>query len=356
MNFGDILSKAWQIIWKHKVLWIFGILAGCASGGGNGNGLSYTFGGSDFNDARWRPFNIYFDSFAQVLPWLLLILAIILVLVVLAIFLGTIGRIGLIRGAQQVDQGATQLKFKELFSGSTPFFWRVFALNLLVGLLIALFIFILIFLGVIGTVFTLGIGLLCFLPLLCLLVPLGWLVSLWVEQANIAIVVEDLGIIEGLNKGWDVFKKNLGNILVMGLILLVISLVIGFLLAIPFFVVFTPFLMSFAFGQSSDIWLGFWVSIICLIVFIPILLVLYGILTAYVKTAWTLTYLRLTGRGGAAATAFSPVPPSEDSAPLPPSENEETTLDEGLLSEELPDEGSAPEVLPLPEEPDTSES
>lgn len=38
MNFGEILSRAWKIIWKHKVLWIFGILAGCGRGGGGGGG------------------------------------------------------------------------------------------------------------------------------------------------------------------------------------------------------------------------------------------------------------------------------------------------------------------------------
>src|SRR5437773_2631742 len=26
-NFGEILTRAWQIIWKHKILWVFGILA-----------------------------------------------------------------------------------------------------------------------------------------------------------------------------------------------------------------------------------------------------------------------------------------------------------------------------------------
>jgi hypothetical protein len=28
-NFGEVLTRAWQIIWKHKVLWVFGILASC---------------------------------------------------------------------------------------------------------------------------------------------------------------------------------------------------------------------------------------------------------------------------------------------------------------------------------------
>lgn len=42
MDYGEVLSKAWKIIWKHKILWLFGILASCgalntmSSGGGGG--------------------------------------------------------------------------------------------------------------------------------------------------------------------------------------------------------------------------------------------------------------------------------------------------------------------------------
>ena len=36
-NFGEILTRAWQIIWKHKILWIFGILASCGRSSGNFN-------------------------------------------------------------------------------------------------------------------------------------------------------------------------------------------------------------------------------------------------------------------------------------------------------------------------------
>ena len=37
IDLGKILARSWQIIWNHKVLWIFGILAGFASGRGGGN-------------------------------------------------------------------------------------------------------------------------------------------------------------------------------------------------------------------------------------------------------------------------------------------------------------------------------
>ena len=37
INFGEILKKAWKLLWNYRVLWIFGVLlavtAGTAGGG-----------------------------------------------------------------------------------------------------------------------------------------------------------------------------------------------------------------------------------------------------------------------------------------------------------------------------------
>src|SRR5690242_280046 len=107
-NFGEVLTRAWQIIWKHKVLWIFGILAGW--GRGNARFNSNTGGGGNGN-----------GGFDQLPPQLLSILETIqenltifivaicifaLLFWAITIFLSTIGRIGLIRGTYQVETGA----------------------------------------------------------------------------------------------------------------------------------------------------------------------------------------------------------------------------------------------------------
>ncbi len=141
MNYSEILSRAWQIIWKHKVLWIFGILAGCASGGGGGGGGNTNFSRDQQAPAQLQPYLDQAQTFFESIPpetWIMIAIGIgllVLVLVVLGIFLGTIGKIGLIRGAQQADQDMeARLTFGELFKGSLPYFWRVFLLNLLVGL------------------------------------------------------------------------------------------------------------------------------------------------------------------------------------------------------------------------------
>ena len=54
-DFGDVLSRAWQIIWKHKVLWIFGILAGCSRGSSGFRGSSGGGGGDNGGTGQLPP-------------------------------------------------------------------------------------------------------------------------------------------------------------------------------------------------------------------------------------------------------------------------------------------------------------
>lgn len=303
MDIGFVLSRAWQIIWKHKILWVFGILASCSSTNYGTSNFRTSYQGEIAPQLQY--------TINQIPEWQIAVLVgiailVILLLVVIAIFLGTMGRIGLIRGTLQAEQGSSSLLFSELFSGGLPYFWRVFGVNLLVGLgLAVLFILFGIF-ALIGTVLTLGIGLICLLPLFCLLIPFSWLVSVVLEQVDIAIVVEDLGIMDGLQRGWDVVKANLGMIIVMGLILYVgVGLVGGFIIGIPIVAIIAPAVIGAINGAQRALQGGLVISGLCLIFYIPVAIVLYGILQSYIKTAWTLTYLRLTSHPAAIQPAES---------------------------------------------------
>jgi len=103
-------------------------------------------------------------------------------------------------------------------------------------------------------------------------------------------VLEDLGIGDGLRKGWDVVRANIGTMVVMGLILFIGSAVVGVVVAIPVIIAVFPFVLGAANNSTTPIWIG----ILCCAAYFPILLVLNGILTAYMQTAWALTYMRLT--------------------------------------------------------------
>lgn len=209
-----------------------------------------------------------------------------IILIVLALFLGTIGRIGLIRGTYQAEQGAESLVFGELFSGSMPYFWRVFGLSFLVGLAFLLLMLPLIAFGVL----TAGIGFACLLPLFCLLIPVGMVVNIILEQSNAAMVLENLGIADGFRRGWNIVKSNVGPVLVMAILLGVIGFVVGLVIALPIIIAVFPLAFGLAGGATNMLW----VAGICCAIYFPILLVLSGIMTSFIQSAWTLTYLRLT--------------------------------------------------------------
>ena len=301
MNYGEVLSKSWKIIWKHKVLWIFGILAGCGSaraGGGGGGNFNYSFQQGELPPALEN----FFRQFERIPDWQVVLgigalILFVLLLVVLAVFLSTVGRIGLIRGAQQADGDEARLTFGGLFSGSMAYFWRVFGLNLLVGVAILLIVGLLFVMGVLGAIATFGMLLICLIPLICVFIPLMWLVGIVVEQANIAIVVENTGVIAGLKRGWQVFRDNLGAMIVMGLILILgVGLVGGFIIGLPLVFIVAPAVVGLLIGTRSGIGGGLLVAGLCLVAYLPVWLLLTGILTSYVESAWTLTYLRLTSK------------------------------------------------------------
>lgn len=292
MDFGEVLSRAWQIIWKHKILWLFGLLAGFGSS--ISTSTTYSLSDTDF-DPRLLPYRWEFDlPYLQGMPnWQIafIIGLAVLAVVILFVLLGTIGRVGVIRGVQMAEQGAGRLPFNELISEGFHYFWRVFGLNLLVGLLIFVVGFLLALFFVLTSLATLGMALICLLPLLCLLAPAGWFLQIIIEQANVALIVEDVGVIEGLRRGWEVVRKNIGAMLVMGLVLtILIGVIAGLILSAPFGLIALPFIAGASEGIRASVILGS----ICLVIYLPILLVLTGIWRAYTLSGWTLTYLRLT--------------------------------------------------------------
>ncbi len=321
MDFGEILSKAWKITWKHKILWIFGILAGCSN-----NGNRFNFQGSNRSPSSSGELPGGFpipevERFFEQIPeetWIMvavIAVVVILVLVALTVFLSTIGRIGLIRGTLQADQPqATTLTFGGVFRDSTPYFWRIFGLDLAVGLVLTVVIIALIVVPLVMAFTSMNISptdaardenlammggyIIAFMICLCcILMPLGWLVNLLLQVVHNAIIVEDMGIVAGLHRGWEVLRANFVNFFLIWLIVgLGIGFIGGMIIAMPMIAVAMPFVMTAFAGARNAMMTGLAISLVCLVAYLPVLLVLQGILQTYMQSVWTLAYLRLTGR------------------------------------------------------------
>lgn len=306
-NFGEVLARAWQITWKHKVLWIFGIFAGCGRGNTSFNGNSSGGGDGGFGAPDLPPEVVrVLQTIEQNLTTFIIVgLIVILLIWAVTIYISAMGKVSLIRGTFQADGDVEHLIFGQLFSESTPYFWRVFGINLLVslpGLILvlaavgtAIFVVLSGFAegDVRGVIATMIDASLILIPCACCLLPVLFVVGLIVRQAENAIVLEDMRVLPSLSRAWDVIRNNLGPIILMTIILGVIGLVASFVIAIPIFVIAVPAFFAFIAGEGQS-WTPLIIMGVLLCLYIPVSIVLQGIATAYSESAWTLTYMRLT--------------------------------------------------------------
>ena len=333
-NFGEVLTRAWKIIWKHKVLWIFGILASCGRGSGGGNSGGGNSGGvnNGFNP-HMPPQVLQLTQWIEnhLTQFIVILVAVFCVIWIVVAFLSTIGKIGLIRGTSQADGGAESLIFGQLFSESMPYFWRMFGLSLILaipivivvgGLIAGLIVFAI---SASGGSAASGLSMLAIIPVfigcLCLFIPITLVVGMIFSQAERAIVLEELGVMPAISRGWEVFRNNLGPIILMAIILGVIGLVVGLVVAIPILIIVFPTMLAYVAGGAQSgaplIFMG-----ICFCLYLPVLLLLNGVLTAYTESAWTLTYMRLTHKLDS-SNISAPI----DVDPVQPEDNDKTIID-----------------------------
>lgn len=295
MNFGEVLSRAWEIIWKNKILWVFGILAALANGSGSsGNsGSNFRFQGGEI-PPQFQDLERFFETIP---PWVPVLAALVgLLLFILFIVLGTFGKGGLLRGAWLADGGETGFSFGRLWGEGGRYFWRIFLLGLLVFGAVFLAMMVLLVPAILLSVVTMGIAMLCLIPFLCLLVPVFILLSVVVNLAMIAITGEDLGVMDGLRRGWEVFRAHIGEIIGIGLILVVGTAVANFIIGLPALMIALPAIGGILDGSGRFTGVGITTTIVLFLLYLPFLLALRGIVQSYVDTAWTVTFRRLTGR------------------------------------------------------------
>jgi len=232
------------------------------------------------------------------IPIFLGLLCLGLIVALIVFVLGVIGQGGLIAGFKRADDGA-DVSFSEAFGDGLQSFWTLAGIRVLffvAGIVIALGL-------ILGTVLvgvaTFGIGLLCLIPLICLLIPIGLGVDSYVILTMVASVEEELGVVESFSRSWTTLKENLGPIVVMILILIVGFGILGFLIAVPFIALGFPFIAGAIIGTDAALISGIVITLLCAVMAIPLLIVAYGLLTTYTTGAWTLTYRRLNGTMGA---------------------------------------------------------
>ncbi len=299
MDYGQLLRRAWDIIWSYKFLIILGVLVALASGGSSTPDTSFRIDRSDLDWQMPRDFRNFRDfrdlpempRFRGPDNWGIPIAAGILglaavgvvILIGLALWvISTFARGGLIDGVNAIAAGGSS-SFSEAFGAGWQKGWRLLGIGILPaipGLIL--------FIGGVGLTGTLAavsqildlnsIGYmrnlaLIFVPVLCIAAPLALVLNLLRTFANRACMTEDLGVFAAYKRGWEVLIANLGPALVLFVIQIGISIAIGLLMTIP----------SILMALCCILW--------------PVLLAIKGLTTAYYSAVWTLAWRDWTAEG-----------------------------------------------------------
>jgi hypothetical protein len=290
-SFGEVLARAWQIAWKHKGLWWAGILVsllGLVSVPINlVTNPVFSSGYSSHIRANMAPILI-----GDGLIFLVSILTI--PITALAMLVPSLATVRLERGEENVH-------FGELVKGVWPYFWRALAIFLLVW--VGAFAGIILLMGclLLLAVLTAGIGFLCVLPLMLVLIPVTILVYAMMEQALSAILVDDIGIGVALQRAWELVKRNILVMVILSILIYLAYTIIGMIISIPIMIPFLGMFSRMIFNTSTQqppdfeaFGNTFRNMMLWMLAFSPLYAVLQGFLLAFMQSVWTLTYLRLS--------------------------------------------------------------
>jgi hypothetical protein len=304
MDYGKVLSRAWEITWRWKVLWILGFLASLGSGGGGGGGPSYSFTDSDVE--RWTRDYLAPEAIAGILALVAAFVCLAFVVAIALWVISVMARGGLIAGVQQVeDEGSTS--FLQAWRVGRVKFWTLFGISILAAipiLILVLGMFVVVMLGIFGAVGlsdtaealaggSIVAAIACGCGMFCGLIILAIVLDQIRVYAERAAILEDLGWIDAFKRGWEVLKENLGPTIIFWLIFLGIGLFFAVLIIGGMFVLAIP--MFFAFSNVDP---GPWLVVpICGggLLMIIVAALINAIVQTFTSATWTLAYREMTG-------------------------------------------------------------
>jgi len=286
-DFGEILSRAFQITWKHKILWVFSALPALLSF------LIFPFMFVPIFFMDEGSFNNPFFIDEPVYVFLFIAFGILISL--LSYVLYGISSSAVTLGVIRADEGVESFTFRGLFDDSRKYWWRVLGVLFLIGLGVSI-VFMVIFgcMAVFGAV-TIGLGYICMFPLMLLMYPAMLVLYGIIEESQVAVIVDDLGVTDAIRRGWELVRANFWRIVLISLVVYlgisILSSIVMLPLMSPFF--FLPFLMDNGQFDLSPRTMMLFMGGFSLL-FIPVVAFVQGIGITFLKSTYTLVYLRLT--------------------------------------------------------------
>lgn len=287
MKYGELLTRAWNIIWEHKFLIVLGLLVALGSSGSQATAQSGSQSVLKL-DQRWElllPPDWGGDSVPPIqdieLPIIPVAFSVILVGIALVVALAvwvvsTLSRGALIAGTSAADRGETT-SLRASFAAAWQKGWRLLGVGVFPAIP-ALFLLV----GALGAV-SLYTGLppvidrlvpiappgnitLVLAGLTCVALPLALVLNTLRTFANRACMLEGSGVVAAYGRGFRTLIENTSSALVLLVIQVGTGIVLALILLLP--------------------------ALCC--VFWPLLLLIQGAAAAFFSSVWTLAWRQWT--------------------------------------------------------------
>lgn len=297
MDYSRLLQRSFEIVTRHPVLILLGVLAALSGGiSGSGNGINFSFSDSNRGDFRQMPdlgqvqppdvdFSPVLGIAAAALP-VLLCFAVIIGLVLWAV--GTIARGGLVASVEAVENGSRPT-LGDAWRAGVQRAAPLLGISLIPAIPgVFLFVAGIVSFAMAGGVmlmfdgsggFPVSAGILSMLGVLsCIAVPFALIFGLARTFAERACMIEGLGVVDSYRRGFEVLSANLASAIILFVIQIVISIAVGVLLFLPGLIAALCFLL--------------W----------PVIWLFNGAMATYFSTVWTLAWRQWTGLAPAVGT------------------------------------------------------
>ena len=300
VELGEVLTRAWQIMWKNKVLWAISALPILVSFLIIPIWLFMAFTG-DFDPEKMFGF---FENEGFV------ILVIIFYLIVFAVslVLQIASRSSTTLGIYRAESGIQPVTFVDLIKDGFSYFLRILGISLLVFSIYMAFMLVFFACITLASIATLGLASICLQPLFLLVFPLALLLMAFMEQAEAAVVVDGLGVMEAAKRGYELVRANLLNFALITVVIYFGMSILSSFLVFPFMIPMFFFMMPNLESGMPDFNNIFRMQAVFMVVLLPIMALVQGVSLTYLKSAMMVAYLRLTRSSGAPQTELQGVP------------------------------------------------
>ena len=311
MDIGATLSRAFDITIRHRSLWFLGFLTALLAGAVNLPALPI-----DLPPGVLVPGELPLldEGNSRLAAALVTLLCILVVLAIILAVVGVIAQGGLIAGVGQIEeQGSTS--FGQAWSAAARRFWALLGLRIVLALpVLGLVVLAVVLLG--GSLLPVAIAvlrgeespdlgragtslllLLCSgCVMICAIVIYGVLASALQTFGERAILLENLGVISGLRRGWEVLISNLFNVILLALVLIVLNALFSLITGLVLTALALPATIGGLVSSFSEEGLRTSTLIFTVLLFVLTMLIgalISALVATFGSAVWTIAYCQI---------------------------------------------------------------